>query len=65
MAAVSLKDLGTAMVANASAAGVALTLTTANMTALGHMLLAMGDRKGDSFAPIKYLSPTDQNQLIP
>jgi hypothetical protein len=63
MAAISMKTLAAALTAEAAGVGTALSLTTANATALANLCTLLANRAGD-FAPLhKLLSDTDKAQI--
>lgn len=63
MAAISMKTMAAALLANAAATGTALSLSTANVTALGNLCTLIADR-GGHFHPLhKLLSDTDKAQI--
>lgn len=63
MAKVTVKDLADALVANAANVATQASLTTANITAIGHLLQIMAERRADILPAMHYLSDTDSAQL--
>ncbi len=63
MAAISMKAMAVALTAEAAGVGTALSLTTANCTALANLCTLIADRPG-MFEPLhKLLSDTDKAQI--
>jgi hypothetical protein len=65
MARVSINTVGAALVANAANVATQASLATANITAIGHLLQLLANRKDLSIPLMKYLTDTDGGQLTP
>jgi len=63
MATISMKTMAAALVANAAGVGTALTLTTANCTALANLCTLLADRPGTFEHLHKLLNDTDKAQI--
>jgi hypothetical protein len=63
MATISMKTMAAALVANAAGVGTALSLTTANATALANICTLLANRPGDLLPLLKLLSDTDRAQI--
>lgn len=63
MAKVTISAVATALAANAANVATQASLTTANITALAHLLTILADRRGEILPAMHLLSDTDSAQL--
>ncbi len=63
MATISMQTMAAALVANAAATGTALSLSTANVTALGNLCLLLAKDPGHFMPLHKLLNDTDKKEI--